>query len=354
MFSTKRNNTLLLRVCVVVALLMFIASKLLLGRFDHHNTNNETNEIKEVVISDDSSLQLPPAATPRKEENNYHHIKNNNNNNEPDPSCVRLPFALPISSLERELQRIYDLSLDVAKELNVTIWPTDGALLGLIRNGRISTDADLDFQIHATYDTCAKVLNSLRSVFERLGGTGRVHYFKVATTRGPKGNKIGRYAMVRMKGKFGHDTGADFNCVFTDDPEGPKFYTHRGKLTLIPKQVFPLKKCLFYDTRAVPCPGDGYAVLETLKPRYDGCMVFPHCVGDFKHPTKRCGTPHPVMPIDMFVKQTQELHRCGFVSLAEHWTSEPKCRGFEKATSPARKCEHVNAGEVCFLQPYDG
>jgi len=270
---------------------------------------------------------------------------------------------LPISPLERELQRIYNLSLDVAMELNRTIWPTDGSLLGMMRNGRIATDLDIDFQFHTqSLDTCYTDLAQLRDAFtKRLPKDNAapkvLKYFKVAMIKGPHGKKIGRYAMVRLHRVFGtFDTGADFNCVYHDNPNRPTFHTHKGVLIPVPASVYPLARCLLYG-QAVRCPADGYAVLATLSPRYDGCMVYPHCMGD--HPSvkaKGCLTPHPKVPVSLFPEMTLALEAEGFVSLGEHWRTSHYCRLYREGRGPVcrRGGDDKAQPDVCFLQPFNG
>lgn len=256
-------------------------------------------------------------------------------------------IQFPLSGLEQELERLGKITAAVMRAVNATYWPTDGTLLGLMRNGRVSTDRDLDYQIHSTYDQCASLLGSLKTRFERLA---RIKSFKVVKVK-YNGRKIGRYAMVRLFREYGtFDTGPDFNCVYMDEPSSPRFYTHRGVLALVPHTVYPLGWCLMYG-KPVPCPRDGMAVLSSLKPRYDGCMVFPHCLGDPNHSSRRCLSPHPPFPLHRFEESTIALGKCGFTSLREHLRLEPSCKALAAATP---KCETVEGNEVCFLQKFDG
>ena len=257
---------------------------------------------------------------------------------------------VPLSGLEKEIVRIWNISAAVMEEVGATFWPTDGTLLGLMRNGRVATDRDIDLQIHTTKDRCAALLSSLKPYFTKRCD---LQSFKVVSVK-HEGKKIGRYAMVRMHRKFGtFSTGVDFNCVYTDDPEKPMFFTHRGVYTPVPKAVYPLGKCLFYGA-SVPCPKDGYAVLEALKPRYEGCMVFPHCIGDPSVSTKKCLSPHPEVPLASFVSTTTMLQRCGYTSLKEHWDKEPSCRGVLGQQGSSRRCETHDGKQICFLQKFNG
>jgi hypothetical protein len=232
-------------------------------------------------------------------------------------------------------------------DVNATYWPTDGTLLGLMRNGRVSTDRDLDYQIHSTYEGCSALLGSLKARFEQRA---RIKSFKVVKVK-VNGRKIGRYAMVRLFREHGtFDTGPDFNCVYMDIPTAPKFFTHRGVLTIVPHSVYPLGWCLMYGV-AIPCPADGMAVLTALKPRYDGCMVFPHCTGDPNFSTRRCLSPHPSFPNQRFVESTTALARCGFTSLRQHFEHEKTCKELLHQTP---KCESIGDSNVCFLQQFDG
>ncbi len=236
-------------------------------------------------------------------------------------------------------------------ELGATYWPTDGTLLGLMRNGRVATDRDIDLQIHTTKDKCAGLLNSLKPLFAKRCD---LQSFKVVNVK--KGSKIGRYAMVRMHRKFGtFSTGVDFNCVYFDIPDQPHFYTHKGEYSRVPPAVFPLGKCLFYG-QEVPCPKDGYAVLEALKPRYEGCMVFPHCIGDPTVSTSKCLSPHPVIPLKRFVETTTQLAECGYTSLRDHFHREKSCQQMlEQADQlSTRNCETHNGKQICFIQSFKG
>lgn len=267
----------------------------------------------------------------------------------PSVSCTagRL-IDFPLTGLEQELRRLGSLVDEVMREVGAVYWPTDGTLLGLMRNGRVSTDRDLDYQIHSTYDKCFEYLSSLKAHFERRA---RIKSFKVVKTK-LSGRKIGRYAMVRLYRQFGtFDTGPDFNCVYMDDATTPKYFTHRGVLTPVPAAVYPLGYCLMYG-KVVPCPKDGMSVLESLKPRYEGCMVFPHCIGDPSHSSRKCMSPHPEYPLKDFVDSTEALHTCGFTSLSAHFESEPSCKVV--LSGAQRHCETIDGTQICFLQKFDG
>ena len=264
--------------------------------------------------------------------------------------CLAPVAPFPLAPLEREIDRIYRVTEAVMRDLNATYWPTDGTLLGMMRNGRVATDRDIDLQIHATYATCRSLLASLGPAFEKH--VGKLKSFKVVTAKHPKTRaKIGRYAMVRMFRKHGtFDTGADFNCVFTDEPSQFRFYVHRGTLEPVPMTVYPLGTCLLYG-RSVPCPADGYAVLDALKPRYAGCMVFPHCVGDPTVSAKACLSPHPPYPMQQFVDWTMALQRCGHTSLGPHYRAEPACA---RMMAAPHRCDNATAAATCFLQAFKG
>lgn len=256
-------------------------------------------------------------------------------------------FDYPLVPLEQELDRIWDITEKVMRKANATYWPTDGTLLGLMRNGRVTTDRDLDFQVHSTYDSCYSFLAGLKSLFEQHA---KIKSFKVVKAK-YNGKKIGRYVMVRLFRKFGtFDTGPDFNCVYMDG-KTPHFFTHRGILTPVPSQVFPLGRCLAYN-RTVLCPKDGYSVLESLAPRYVGCMVFPHCFGNPLHSSKKCLSPHPRMPLTYFVNSTRRMQRCGFANLAKHFENEKSCRLMLE--SRTEHCEIIDGDHICFLQKFDG
>lgn len=272
-----------------------------------------------------------------------------------DTECLTSPLInFPLSPLEMELQRLANLTDEVMSAIGATYWPADATLLGLMRNGRVATDRDLDYSIHATFATCATVLGSLRAEFVKRGAV--VKYFKVATAKvveqgsggtngGGRKVKVGRYAMVRILRKFGDfDTGPDFNCIYMDDVRGPSFFTHKNVLTVLPKEIFPLKRCLMYN-KSVSCPGDGYGFLATLTPRYDGCMVYPHCLGDPKVSHRDCLTPHPPQELETFVASTKLINKCGFVSLLNHWEREPKCR-----QTFVPRCDDKRG--LCFVQPF--
>ena len=266
----------------------------------------------------------------------------------------------PLSPIELELRRLAALTRDVMADINATYWPVDATLLGLMRNGRVATDRDLDFSIHATFETCWSILGSLKDAFVRRGA--KVKYFKVAKAKVnlPEGVrfggrtatgsgpvvKIGRYGMVRVVREFGDfDTGPDFNCVYTDDPRGPSFHTHKGALTVLPSHIFPLKTCLFYN-ETVPCPADGAAVLATLAPRYDGCLAYPHCMGDPTVSHRDCLTPHPMQrDLVAFVESTRLIDGCGFVSLVGHYADAPACK---REFTP--RCDEKRG--LCFIQPF--
>lgn len=266
----------------------------------------------------------------------------------PSVECVNQSRLLqfPLPPLERELQRLAHLTAEVMAEARATYWPVDGTLLGVMRNGRVSTDRDLDFSIQSTYDQCFPLLSSLRQFFAKRA---RIKSFKVVKTKLPDGKKVGRYVMVRLYAEHGSfDTGPDFNCVYMDDSRGPHYFTHRGVLTAIPPSVYPLSECLLYNT-TIPCPRDGMSFLKTLTPRYDGCMVFPHCLGDPLHSSKGCMSPHAPFPLERFVESTKELQRCGFTSLASHWEEEASCQSIKE------HCRVVQGGvRLCFLQPFSG
>lgn len=262
--------------------------------------------------------------------------------------CFKIP-SFPVSGLEQELIRLYAITEEVMKEIGATYWPTDGTLLGMIRNGRIATDRDLDMQIHSTYAGCAKLLHSLREPFGRRAD---IKSFKVVNAKGSKRGKIGRYAMVRLFRKHGtFDTGVDFNCVYTDDAEGPTMHVHRGHLVKVPATVFPLGRCALYD-RVVPCPRDPMAVLGLFAPRYDGCLVFPHCLGPPAVSVRDCLSPHPDVPLQSFVEDAKALDKCGYVNMLQHFQTEPTCPTVLAGTN--RRCRKVDGGgELCFLQKFE-
>jgi hypothetical protein len=263
-------------------------------------------------------------------------------------TCVKGLADWEMTPFEEELRRLYKMALDVMKELGTTGWPVDASLLGMMRNGRIATDRDVDMAIQSTYGGCKRLLTRLRKRFKRRA---KMKGFKVALTWHPTKGKIGRYALVRVYREFGtFDTGIDFNCVYMDDPENPTFHLHNGQLVSVPHGVFPLGSCLFYG-EAVPCPGDGYAILEALKPRYEGCMVFPHCMGDPMVSVPACRSPHPVQPLVNFVADTQRLTQCGFTSLADHYESEPSCKNILQQN--ALDCQVLDNHRLCFVQPFD-
>jgi hypothetical protein len=265
------------------------------------------------------------------------------------------PMTYPLSPLELELRRLAEITAKVMTEINATYWPADGTLLGVMRNGRVATDRDLDFQIHSTIKDCFAFLASLRPYFAKYG---RIKSFDVKKKK-HNGVKIGRYAMVRMFREHGtFDTGPDFNCVYMDAPEGPSFFTHKGVFTPLPSGVLPLRKCLLYD-QEIACPGDGMAFLKTLRPRYDGCMVFPHCFGAATHSSRKCLSPHPVFPLASFVEATRQVGKCGYVSLAAHFEDEPECaRLLQRAPPPGEdatigmQCDQVAGEKICFLQRF--
>ena len=267
--------------------------------------------------------------------------------------CDDMLVDVPLSPLEMELKRLLAITLAVLREKGLTGWAADGTLLGLVRNGRVATDRDLDFQLHSTYQWCASHLASLKSAFEKHTP---LRMFKVVYAK-YRGQKIGRYAMVRMPavhGTFG--TGVDFNCVYTDDPDGYTMHVHRGTVERIPPEAFPLRMCLGYGM-AVPCPRDAMAVLSMFRPRYDGCMVFPHCTGDPLISTKRCLSPHPPMARARFVETTERLEECGWVSLAKHFKQEPACAELMRIGDAGSECKPAENGArwpTCFLQKYEG
>lgn len=264
-----------------------------------------------------------------------------------DGPCFTTP-NFTLTPLEQEVRRVYHVSLKVLREINATAWATDGTLLGMMRNGRIVTDRDVDLQIHSTYKGCAPLLASLKDHFARHS---KLKSFKVVYTKHPQHGKIGRYVMVRMYREFGTwDTGVDFNCVYMDDPARPTFHVHRGTLEPVPLAVYPLGSCWLYD-RPVPCPRDGMSVLEALKPRYAGCMVFPHCLGDPLVSVKKCMSPHPPQPLSAFVESTRQLGRCGFTSLADHYEGEPTCK---EIVASAPRCETIDGAKLCFVQAFKG
>lgn len=267
-------------------------------------------------------------------------------------------MAFPLSPLEQELRRLAGITARVMADINATYWPADGTLLGIMRNGRVATDRDLDFQIHSTTKDCFAFLASLRPHFAKYA---RIKSFDVKKKK-HNGAKLGRYAMVRLYREYGtFDTGPDFNCVYTDATEGPAFFTHKGVFTTLPSAVFPLRPCLLYD-QPILCPGDGMAFLKTLRPRYDGCMVYPHCFGPATHSTRKCLSPHPVFPLAAFVQSTQQVAKCGYVSLAAHFDAEPECQkllqaaaatpGYSADPTQAMQCEQLAGEKICFLQRF--
>lgn len=267
----------------------------------------------------------------------------------PNASCVAGRIIdFPLTGLEMELKRLAALTISAMQDVGAVYWPTDGTLLGLMRNGRVSTDRDLDYQIHATYDTCHGLLASLKKHFEKRA---RIKSFKVVNVK-HNGRRIGRYAMVRLFREHGtFDTGPDFNCVYMDDPAKPMYFTHRKVLTPVPSAVYPLGWCLLYG-HTVPCPKNGMALLESLKPRYEGCMVFPHCLGPPEHSSRSCMSPHPEFPLQKFVDSTFVLAECGFTSLRDHFHEEASCAQVLKGMG--RRCETIQGSTICFLQKFDG
>lgn len=266
--------------------------------------------------------------------------------------------GIPLSPLERELRRLLEMTIDILREKNIVGWPADGTLLGLVRNGRIMTDRDIDFNIHSTFRWCEQTLASLRGAFAKRG---KVRMFKIAYARW-NGIKIGRYAMVRMPpvyGKFG--TGVDFNCVYTDVADKLQMHVHKGSLEVIPNHAMkmPLGFCLGYGL-AIPCPHDPMAILNMFKPRYDGCMLFPHCTGDPLYGTKKCLTPHPPLsPRTKFVDVVDKLTQCGWVNLKKHSETESLCKEMLNPLSAAAQSEKcmpkedpVQKWPTCFLQGY--
>ena len=291
-------------------------------------------------------------------------------------------MAFSLSPLELELRRLYRLSVDVMRDVNATFWPTDGTLLGILRNGRVASDRDLDFNVHTTFDDSFRLLSSLEHLFKRR--VGRLKSFKVVASkslRRPRdGGKVGRYVMVRLYREFGDfDTGVDFNCVYLDSvkggPVGPSYHVHNGHLVAVPPGVLPLGTCAVYGMK-VPCPGNGYAVLASLAPRYDGCVVYPHCVGNPLVAVPKCLTPHPKAPLQAFVDATKWLHRCGFGSLAAHFDAFPECKvmlsRIDVMSLPCQKPDKGDGGtgqevrgpvaaelqalprEYCIVQRFDG
>jgi hypothetical protein len=261
---------------------------------------------------------------------------------------------IPLSPLEEELRRLLIMTVDVLREKEYIGWPADGTLLGLIRNGRVATDRDIDYQIHATYQTCANILASLKPMFEKRT---KIRMFKIVYGK-YRGQKIGRYAMVRMPPRYGDfGTGVDFNCVYTDDPSGNyKMHVHKGTIETIPKEAYPLKLCLGYGM-AIPCPSNPMAVLNMFAPRYDGCMLFPHCLGDpLRGGHKKCLSPHPPMKRQRFLDVVNKLDQCGWVSLAQHAKDELACDHMLKAGDSANMCQEVPGARwpMCFMQPYVG
>merc|ERR1712000_12942 len=120
-------------------------------------------------------------------------------------------------------------------------------------------------------------------------------------------------------------------------------------------QAFPLKFCLAYN-RPIPCPRDPMAILGMFSPRYDGCMVYPHCRGDpLKHgKSKKCLTPHPPMSRQKFVDTVKKLDGCGWVSLKKHMDEESSCSRMLEAGDAANKCEKMRGWDspLCFLQSF--
>jgi hypothetical protein len=270
---------------------------------------------------------------------------------QPESDCFDAVGLFPVSPLEQEIRRLYDMTLAAVHAMNATAWPTDATLLGMMRNGRVATDRDIDMQIHSTYKGCHALLSGVKKHFAKLGV---VKSFKVVTAKHKTLGKIGRYAMVRMKREFGtFDTGVDFNCVFTDEPDRPTYYVHRGTLEPVPAAVYPLGRCRFYD-KVVPCPRDGYSVLASLKPRYDGCMVFPHCFGDPLFSTRRCMSPHPTLTTGAFLESTKKLAACGYTNMVQHFNAEPQCKAMLQRGDAGRKCEVIDGKTICFSQAFSG
>jgi hypothetical protein len=268
--------------------------------------------------------------------------------------CDEVLPEVPLSPLEQELRRILEMTVDILRERNLVGWPADGTLLGLVRNGRVMTDRDIDFNIHSTYTWCSSHLHSLKSAFEKRT---KIRMFKVVHTK-RNGQKIGRYAMVRMPPVYGtFGTGVDLNCVYEDDAQNLRMHVHSGTLEVIPAEAFPLGFCLGYGL-AIPCPRDPMAVLDMFRPRYDGCMVFPHCTGDPRFGTKKCLSPHPPLkPRRRFLDVVEKLDQCGWVSLKRHASTHASCAEMlEPGAEAKEQCGGLDNPKqrwpICFLQGY--
>ncbi|ORC86532.1 putative membrane-associated protein [Trypanosoma theileri] len=278
------------------------------------------------------------------------------------PICLQKGFLMdfPMSTLEQELRRIYAIVDAVMKEHQLTYWPADGTLLGIIRQGRVANDRDLDFHVLTTMEDCKPLLRSLGSSFKKLAN---LTYFKVISVR--KRHlpyyRMGMFAMVRMMRKFGFfNTGVDLTCVHRQPNGSHTVFNHFGRLMLLPNNSFPLIPCRAYDM-TVLCPGDGYRMLEAFKPRYEGCMVFPHCFGDPETSHVRCLTPHPLVPLKHFIDATTTLKQCGYVNLVDHYSEEPLCahlmnetRVLENGVNHSLDCRVFNENKFCFLQKFNG
>ncbi|KAH9599980.1 hypothetical protein LSM04_006032 [Trypanosoma melophagium] len=278
------------------------------------------------------------------------------------PICLRKGFLMdfPMSTLEQELRRIYAMVVAVMKEHQLTYWPADGTLLGIIRQGRVANDRDLDFHVLTTMENCKPLLRSLGSSFGKLA---RLTYFKVMAVKKKHlpYYGTGMFAMIRMVRKFGSfDTGVDLTCVHRQPNGSHTVFNHFGRLMLLPNNSFPLVPCRVYDM-TVLCPSDGSQLLEAFKPRYEGCMVFPHCFGDPETSHTRCPTPHPLVPLRNFLDATTTLKQCGYVNLVDHYNRESLCthlmnetRGLAIDFNDSVKCEVLNNRKYCFLQQFDG
>ncbi|KEG12182.1 hypothetical protein DQ04_01921050 [Trypanosoma grayi] len=277
-------------------------------------------------------------------------------------ACLQKEFRMdfPMSELEQELRRVYAVVDTVMRKHGITYWPADGTLLGIIRQGRVANDLDLDFHVLTTRKDCLPLLRSLEGPFKKMATILR---FSIAV--GGKKHRpytgVAMFAMVRMVRQFGDiNTGADITCVYYEPDGLYTVFNHFGRLMPIPNNTFPLVPCRVYDM-TVMCPADGHAMLKAFKPRYDGCMIFPHCFGDPERSHRRCLTPHPPVPLADFVNATKALQRCGYANLVDHYGSEPLCaRLMEEAERPGlvccdpTRCELLNGHRYCFLQPFNG
>ena len=348
------------------------------GEDDEGNNNNDQQQQQSSPITTAASPPVVVVAPNNNEENNnnIHDGKQHHPNQSTDRpkqrdylgvdkdilvpdafqnGCGNMLPDVPLTPLEEELRYLLEMTTEILHEKKLIGWPADGTLLGLVRNGRVATDRDIDYQIHSTYQWCANHLHSLKAAFE---ARTKIRMFKVVHGKF-KGKKIGRYAMVRMPPKYGDfGTGIDFNCVYTDGGEGHyTMHVHKGTIEKIPAQAFPLKFCLAYG-RPIPCPQDPMAVLGMFTPRYDGCMIFPHCTGDpLKHgKNKKCLTPHYPLPRKEFAEVVKKLDSCGWVSLKKHMEEESQCNMMLEDGDQANKCEKIQGWKypLCFLQGFIG